>query len=296
MVRRTLVASAMWCAAIMAAGQTDPYQSVRPLMAGLTSCSDEVCVALSDSIADALESMLQAEDAFESLSSSPDFMAGVASGDGKLRVYTWNWAHEDRTSGYGGLVAFQSKDGDVEFTRLLDLSSADRTDEQQSLKAEDWHGALYYAMVPDAVDKDTWLLLGWDDADAQVTRKVIEPLQIRPRGIRFGAPVLQTTAGLRRRHILEYADAVQASLRYQPEERGRNGHEERIVFDHLGPREPHLSGITAYYGPDMTFDAFIPGKRPGAPWVLKEKTEVSQALPGDRPFVDPRPRNGGRNR
>ena len=46
-------------------------------------------------------------------------------------------------------------------------------------------------MVPDAVDPDVWLLLGWDDADAQVTRKIIEPLQMRAKGPRFGAGGLQ---------------------------------------------------------------------------------------------------------
>ena len=45
----------------------------------------------------------------------------------------------------------------------------------------------------------------------------------------------------------------------------------------------------------MTFDAFAPGKK-GAPWVLQEKVDAIQPLQEDRPFNDPRPRNGRRNR
>ena len=132
-------------------------------------------------------------------------------------------------------------------------------------------------MVPDAVEANVWLLLGWDDADAQETRKIIAPLHMRAKGLRFGAGILQSPQGLRRRHVLEYADAVQASLRYQPAVRGKQAHPERILFDHLAPREPHLTGISAYYGPDMTFDAYAPGKK-GAPWVLQEKVDAIQPL------------------
>jgi len=95
--------------------------------------------------------------------------------------------------------------------------------------------------------------------------------------------------------VLEYADAVQVSLRYQAEAKGRDGHEQRLVFDHLAPREPHLTGISAYYGPDMTFDAYVPQKK-GAPWVLQENVPAIQTLSKDRPFVDPRSRNAPRNR
>lgn len=283
--------SGLWMAA-----QTDPFSSIRPLHAALSTCMGDDCIGLSDSLATALEQGLSEPNAFADWPSETDFMAAIASADGQLRAFTWNWPHPDRTSGYGGLIADLDDDGALRFTRLLDLSSADRPSDQQSLQPDAWSGALYFSMVPDPVDKNTYLLLGWDDADAQVTRKVIEPLQLRPRGVRFGAPVLQGQRGMQRRHILEYADAVQASLRHQPATKGRNAQPESIVFDHLAPREPHLTGITAYYGPDMSFDAFVPGKKGRAPWVLQENFEVTQALSTDRPFNDPRPRNRRRNR
>ena len=277
-------------------GTGQDLDGIRQLHASLSTCAGDDCRQISDSLAAALSSHLAEQPAWPVEGGTAAFMATVQSADSRLRVMTWNWPHENRTSSYGGLIAFrEAPDAEAEFTPLHDQSSADRPDVNRILKPEDWNGALYYALVPDAVDDNVWLLLGWDDADAQVTRKVIEPLHIRAKGPRFGAGVLQTPLGLQRRYILEYADAVQASLRFQPELRGKAGHPQRVLFDHLAPREPHLTGITAYYGPDMTFDAFIPGKK-GAPWILQEKAEAIQPLQEDRPFNDPRPRNGRRNR
>lgn len=277
-------------------GSGQDLDRIRQLHVSLSTCSGDDCQPISDSLASALSAHLAELAEWPAVGSTADFMATVQSADGRLRVMTWNWPHEDRTSSYGGLVAFRQAPGSpAEFTTLRDRSSADRPDVNRSLKTEEWNGALYFGMVPDEVDDNVWLLLGWDDADAQVTRKVIEPIHIRPKGPRFGAGVLQTPMGLQRRYVLEYADAVQASLRFQPAARGKDGHPPRVLFDHLAPREPHLTGITAYYGPDMTFDAFVPGKK-GAPWLLQENTEAIQPLQEDRPFNDPRPRNGRRNR
>ena len=169
-------------------GSGQDLDRIRQLHASLSTCAGDDCRAISDSLASALSAHLAEQAEWPADGGTADFMATVQSADGRLRVITWNWPHEDRTSSYGGLVAFRQAPGaPAEFTTLRDRSSADRPDVNRSLKAEEWSGALYYAMVPDAVDDNVWLLLGWDDADAQVTRKVIEPIHIRPKGPRFGA-------------------------------------------------------------------------------------------------------------
>ena len=293
---RAFLLGAACLMAAMAKGQTLDLSHVAPVHAGLKGCQGEACLIIHDSLTAALESALLAPGAMDLPMVENAFLAAVESENLRLKVLTWNWAHPDRTSGYGGLIAFRDDKGNVTVIRMLDRSSADAPHPQRSLKAEEWHGALYYDMVPSPVDKATWLLLGWDDADAQVTRKVIEPLQIRSNGIRFGAPVLSTELGMQRRWVLEYADPVQVSLRYQDAEKGAHAHPERIIFDHLAPNEPHLSGISAYYGPDMTFDAFVPGKKPGQPWLMEQNVKVAQDVDGNVPFIDPRPRNRRNNR
>jgi len=294
-VHWAMVLIGLWTAPTVAKSQALDLSSLEVLHSGLRSCEGATCKTISDSLSSALMELLVEADPNAEIE-GPRFMAAVQSGDRRLKVFTWNWAQSNRTSSYGGVVAFQrSEDAPLELTELYDDSSADAPSTQAAVSSSDWHGALYFDMVPDPVDKDTWMLLGWDDADAMVTRKVIEPIQIRGRGIRFGAPTLNGTMGMARRWVLEFADAVQVSLRYQPEKKGKDGHPRRIVFDHLAPSEPHLTGITAYYGPDMTFDAFVPGKKANSPWQLAPNTAPIQALPSDRPFVDPRPRNRREN-
>ena len=218
-MRTGLLAFLLLCSPLLSAwGQS--VEELRSLHAGLATCEGDACRVLSDSLASALEAHLLEEGAWDRPSGTAGFMATVESADGRLKVMTWNWPHEDRTSSYGGLVAFRDHaDDGMDFTRLHDASSADRPDENRILKPEDWCGALYTEW-PDAVDPDVWLLLGWDDADAQVTRKSSSRSRCGPKGPASGrgSPV---PSGLRRRHVLEYADAVQASLRHQPEARGQ---------------------------------------------------------------------------
>ena len=294
-VKVVVLLCGLGCTVVQA--QSDSFAPIRSIHAALATCQGDDCKRLSDTLTSTLEEMLSIPGAMEGWPDQLDFMAGVASADKALRVFTWNWTHDNRTSSYGGLVASRLRENaDLVFTALYDERSDDRPEENQTYRLDEWHGALYYRMVPDPVETNTYLLLGWDDADAQVTRKLIEPIQVRSRGLRFGAPVLQSPTGLRRRHILEYADAVQVSLRHQPKTKGRTGQPERIVFDHLAPQEPHLTGISAYYGPDMTFEAYVPGKREGSPWVLEQNVAAIQPLQQDRPFNDPRQRKRRRNR
>ena len=296
LLRSGLLTLGIWALApLQSTAQGIDLAPLQALHSGLKNCEGDACKSISDSLSRALMDLLDAADPNAEIT-EPGFMAAVGSSDGQLKVFTWNWAQPNRTSSYGGLVAFRRLGSDImAYTNLYDASSADAPNARGAVQAQDWHGALYYDMVPDPVDKDTWMLLGWDDGDALVTRKVIEPIQVRGRGVRFGAPTLIGTMGMARRWVLEYADAVQVSLRYQQEKKGKDGHPQRIVFDHLAPSEPHLTGIAAYYGPDMTFDAFVPGKKANSPWELVPNSTSIQALPADRPFVDPRPRNRRRN-
>ncbi len=296
-MRRGVLLLLIGCSPWIGGAQTLDLSPIRPLHAALSDCEGSGCLDASRRLSEGLVELLESPGSDGKPLGTCDFMAAVESADGRLKVFTWNWPKPDRSSSYAGLVVFRrSDDAPLELTALLDVDSQDAPDANRSYKAEEWSGALYYSMVPDPVDKDTWLLLGWDDGDAQVTRKVIEPLEMRLRGPRFGAPMLKGPRGMMKRWVMEYADAVQVSLRFQTAQRGRAGHPDRIVFDHLAPQSPHLTGISAYYGPDMTFDAFIPGDRKGAPWLLEENIEVIQAIPDSRPFNDPRPRNGRDNR
>ena len=161
-------------------------------------------------------------------------MATVESADGRLKVMTWNWPHEDRTSSYGGLVAFGMM-LTPEWTSPDSMTQAVPTVRTRTGSSSRKTGA---APCTTEWSRTPWIpMSGSCWAGMTPTLRSPEKSSSRsrcgPKGPRFGAGVLQSPQGLRRRHVLEYADAVQASLRHQPEARGKQGHPERILFDHL---------------------------------------------------------------
>ncbi|MDG2425010.1 MAG: hypothetical protein P8M07_00325 [Flavobacteriales bacterium] len=207
------------------------------------------------------------------------FMGAVTSDDRKLRVWTWNAPQDDRTCLYAGLIAHQ----DLEPAGLLDLAVASSSlapETQATYGAENWPGALYYDILPVKEKSGAYLLLGWDAGDGAVTRKLVEPLTVGDQGrARFGAPLFD---GFQQRFMLEFNDQVQVTLRHEPRKKRQP---ERIVFDHLAPRADHLEGVAAFYGPDLSFDAWV---RHGKGWTFKRDVTVTQNIPDGRRFIDPR--------
>jgi hypothetical protein len=94
----------------------------------------------------------------------------------------------------------------------------------------------------------------------------------------MGAPVFNVEKGSPKRFIMEYADDVSASIKYRAGEK-------RFVFDHLAPRGPGLEGNPAFYGPDLTFDAFVYEK---GKWVFESNVYITlDKEDGARPYIDP---------
>jgi hypothetical protein len=261
----------------------DSLQSVHAkIMASPAANRAEILGAISEQLHACIDSLGAFSDEFAAL----DFMGVITSQDQRLRIWTWNAPMDDRTCLYAGLIAHRPekssrKQGAGGPVDLYDLAAADSREApalQLSYNQENWPGALYYAMAPDPTRNGIYTLLGWDAGDGRVTRKSVEPLQIKDGQLRFGAAIFESSG---QRYILEYRDQVQVTLRHEPREKRRP---ERIVFDHLAPAAPHLQGVTAFYGPDLTFDALV---LDGKIWRLETDVSAIQHLNG-QPFIDPR--------
>lgn len=216
-------------------------------------------------------------------------MMGIISGgkdEREIRVLSWNVELADRTHRYGGFII--TTEGWTELSQDERLDLDDGRDTQRRYKPEDWPGAIYYEVVVRTYKRNTtYLLLGWQGADATTTRKVIESLDINRGRVRFGAPVLEVDGRRTKRHHLIYGDAVSAALRHEP-------NANRIVMDHLSPPSPDLEGLYAYYGPDFSYDAFVWRKDV---WVLEPDVKVADPNL-NKPWIDPKPRKrrkGGRD-
>jgi hypothetical protein len=227
-------------------------------------------------------------DSSESLSELfENWPAGIAtagSGDELVTVISWNSERQDRTQDYGAFVIYGFEDSKLfdsfKWSELVHDRNEDPRNEARSYRVDDWPGAIYYELVLTHDGKTpVYTLLGWDGANAQVTRKIMETMIISNNRIRIGAPYLNRPEGLRKRHVLEYSDELQATLLFEP-------HNNRIVLDRLAPSDPSLIGATAFYGPTMKYDAYV---WEGGRWEFSSDISVSNSKDKERhrPYIEP---------
>jgi hypothetical protein len=205
----------------------------------------------------------------------------MGSPDQRVRIFNWNLPYEDGTHLYFGYVLVkEKKDIPHWYVELKDAIKDQDKIENRLLPQDRWLGALYYEMIPMARKNcDTYTLLGWDGKDKLSTRKIIDVLHIQNKKVRFGENVFKAGEGVRKRMILEYSEEVSASVKHY-EKQGC------ILFDHLSPKSPMMTGIYSEYGPDGTYDMLVLKK---GKWELRENIDISDFVGGDqKPFFDPR--------
>jgi hypothetical protein len=213
----------------------------------------------------------------ELLEEWPAGFATAGSGDEIVTVISWNSERQDRTQDYGAFVIYGFEDSKLfdnyKWTELIHNRHEDSRDDSRSYRVDDWPGAIYYELILNHDGKTpVYTLLGWDGADAQVTRKIMETMIISNDRIRIGVPYLNRPEGLRKRHVLEYSDELQATLLFEPDNN-------RIVLDRLAPSDPSLSGATAFYGPTMEYDEYV---WHGGKWEFSSNISVSNSKDKER--------------
>lgn len=233
--------------------------------------SDERKLALSEQLSQAMvahwtETELEA-DAQEILGKRMGF-ATAGTGTERLAIVSWNVELNNQTQAYGAVVIFRGrKDEQIAEALQFKRSSALRPtlDTKARYTSKEWPGAVYYeVLVQHQGSKPVYTLLGWDGADNIRTRKIVETLSISGTKLKFGVPIISAGRGSTKRYILEYSDQVSAILQWREDL-------DMIVMDHLSPPSEELEGQTAYYGPDMSYDAFVWKKNQ---WVLQEDVDV----------------------
>ena len=175
----------------------------------------------------------------------------LGEGSTRLIVFTWNVELDDRTQRYGGWVAHAAPESSLGyvFTMLNHDPKVDPNDVDRMHRHDQWQGGLYYdGVLHFDRQKPVYTMLVWDGADALTTRKWVETIEPRNGRVRFGSPRFNSDKGLQKRIVLNYADAVQATLRVGEDPA-------RIVFDQLAPEDPSFQGQHAFYGPTLSYDA-----------------------------------------
>lgn len=196
-----------------------------------------------------LRILLEADDAFTA--NFDDIkLSRVDAPDGKFRLFTWNLPYANGSHGFEGFLLVQERKRRVLF-ELRDMSTKITTPTAVELGPDKWYGAVYYAVVPAwKGGKIYYTLLGWKGQSSIETRKVIEVLSFKGGVPRFGAPLFGEGKVRRQREVFGYSYQASMSLRW-------DAAMERIVLDHLSPSRQDLEGQAAFYGPDMSYDAYV---------------------------------------
>ena len=141
-------------------------------------------------------------------------------------------------------------DDKISVVPLIDRSDELKTPERARSSAEKWYGALYTDLVETRFKNKTfYTLLGFKTNDGLVKTRVIDAMSFQGDKISFGLPQFKQEAKTLYRHIFKYASGANMMLRYDDKLK-------MIVFDHLAPADPLLSGQYQYYGPDFSYDGY----------------------------------------
>ena len=213
---------------------------------------------------------------FESLK-----MCSLTSPDKAFRVFNWNIPLNDGTHRYEAFIVIPQQDKGADMVEVIELKAISKdTDrlESRNFREREWLPFLIYEIIPEK-KSGQYVLLAWDGHDRISNRKIIDVLNINGRSVRMGAPIFKNEQGTAKRVIFTYAEEVNMSLRYQAKEK-------RILFDHLAPRDARLEDQYQFYGPDMSFDAYVSDK---GKWVLESDVEfLRKRQEKDKDFRDPR--------
>jgi hypothetical protein len=223
---------------------------------------------LNDSLVKVVEAFLKDPASYNQSLDSIKYLGKVPSPDNTFRILNWDLSFNDNTFAYftyiqmnpqgkGGYRVFPVKDNPLVRSEI----------EQAQYTSENWYGALIYKVVHTRYHKqDFYTLLAMEFNDLLSSYKLIDILTFSKNGDPvFGAPVFKTPEGIKSRMIFEYAAQASMGLRWDEKV-------SMIVFDHLSPIRPDMTGNFKFYGPDFSYDGL---KFEKGFWIFKSDLDLT---------------------
>ena len=186
----------------------------------------------------------------------------IKSDDELLRFFNWNVELDDHSQKYYCYILKKDlKKKKTIVIELVDNSYMLPARPDGVLDAKNWYGALYYKIIPVSKgNKTMYTVLGMDANNSMSNIKIIDALYFTGNSVRLGSPIFKTNEGTVKRVFFEYSKKAYMSLKFEPEYN-------RIIYDHLSPETPSMTGFYSYYVPDFSYDAFVFYK---SKWILQE--------------------------
>lgn len=215
--------------------------------------SDAVKYKANNQFKTLLKEALNKEGAFDYPFDSLLTIANLKAPDGKFRLFNWHIRKSNVTFEYFGFfLYFNEVKGRYFLTELNDKSeNIVRPEYARNLNKDNWYGCHYYTIVGKKKNNKFYTLIGWDGNYYNMQRKIIETVRFNGKGEpKFGGAKLKTTRGTKERLFIQYSSLVSATLRYDIKNK-------MIIFDHLVPPHPSMTGRYEKYRPSGMYNAFI---------------------------------------
>jgi hypothetical protein len=215
----------------------------------LVSYEDSTRLAINDSITFIIDGYVRSDSVFSNNFNGLRFLGQITSPDSRLKIVTWNLLLQNSPGLY--FCYFVHKTGrENKIYKLIARYSEDPVISDTTYTENNWYGALYYDLRPVGKERnETYMLLGINYGNPQITRKIIDVLIFTPDGgITFGKKWFVSDDHVKYREVLEYSSTAVVTLRFVSDK--------KIVFDHLVPVNPALTGKREFYAPEFSYDAY----------------------------------------
>lgn len=205
---------------------------------------------------------IQVKNAFEYPFTGLTTVGTVMSDDRKIRLFNWNVEQDDQSQKYYCFILrFDERKKEYVISELIDNSFMLPARPDDILEANNWYGALYYKIIPIVKgSKQMYTLLGYDANNTMSNIKLIDVLSFTGNTPKLGSPIFKTKTETLKRVFFEHSEKAYMSLKFEAEYN-------RIIYDHLSPETPSMTGFYSYYVPDFSYDAFVYIKDK---WILHE--------------------------
>lgn len=194
---------------------------------------------------------LKKEGAFDLSLSQLTTVVDLKSNDNRVRIIHWNLEYTDFTYAYSGFILYKDDEDQTRLIELTDVTDPYAPIPENVVDAKSWYGALYYNIINTEYQNEVrYVLLGWDGATSSTNVKMIDVLSLSGGTAKFGCPLFLNKKKMLKRVVFEYSDKSPMSLKMDYKRK-------RIVFDHLSPESPNMEGLSTYYTPDFSYDAYV---------------------------------------
>ncbi len=186
------------------------------------------------------------------------FTSTIEAPDNEFTLITWQVRRDSFEYNFEGYLL--KKDGAIINLNRTGLLGSDAA--YQVSTENDWYGCIYTSIKK--MDKNKYLLFGFDASTQYDNQKLVDPLTISDTGLEFGAPIIEDKESLGtfvNTLVISYASDATVSLNY-------NKGLDVIIQDHLEPRLGLQAGQGVTNIPDGTYEGyyFDDGK-----WMYKAK-------------------------